>query len=220
VFASDEEMKISEKSLELNVGAELLNLLRGPWGMPKAYLRGLTQREERQQGIDFFVQLNPLTRIFAFQFKAPKGRHDGTPYRYTLVRQQHDMLHTLAQGFPDAVFYVLPFYATHPKLQRDVPNLMRDTWFLPIALMATQSIFGTNKTKTVRCQSGTAVVNPEYRLDHSSDLRISVKGAGVPSPVFAAWYIQLRKREMRTTEQRKRTSPWLIRGLRVAIIEP
>ena len=39
-------MKVSEKSLELNVGAELLALLRGPWGMPKAYLWGLTQREE------------------------------------------------------------------------------------------------------------------------------------------------------------------------------
>jgi hypothetical protein len=93
------KMKISEKSLELNLGAELLNLLRGPWGMPKAYLRGLTQREERQQGVDFVAQLDPMTRIFAFQFKAPKGRHDGTPYRYTLVREQHDLLHALAQGF-------------------------------------------------------------------------------------------------------------------------
>jgi len=39
--------------------------------MPKAYLRGLTQREEKQEGVDFFVQLNPATRIFALQFKAP-----------------------------------------------------------------------------------------------------------------------------------------------------
>jgi hypothetical protein len=215
-------MKISEKSLELNVGAELLNLVRGPWGMPKAYLRGLTQREERQQGVDFFVQLNPLTRIFAFQFKAPKGRHDGAPYRYTLVREQHDLLHTLAQGFPDAVFYVLPFYATHPKLQRDVPNLMGDTWFLPVAPMATPSVFGTKGTKVLRCHPGTAVVNPEYHLDHSSDLKISRMTAGVPSREFAAWYIRLRLRKGHTQaeERSQRTSPWLVRGLRVAIIEP
>src|SRR5438034_6379415 len=134
-------MKISEKSLELNVGAELLNLLRGPWGMPKAYLRGLTQHEERQQGVDFFAQLSPETRIFAFQFKAPKGRYDGVPYRYTLVRDQHDLLHMLAQGFPNAVYYVLPFYATHQKLQHDVPNLIKDTWFLPIAPMTTAQVF-------------------------------------------------------------------------------
>jgi hypothetical protein len=47
-------MKVSEKSLELNLGAEVLGLLRGAWGMPKAYLRRLTQREEKQQGVDFF----------------------------------------------------------------------------------------------------------------------------------------------------------------------
>lgn len=47
-------MKVSEKSPELNVGGELLGLLRGAWGMPKACLRGPTQREEKQQGIDFF----------------------------------------------------------------------------------------------------------------------------------------------------------------------
>lgn len=51
-------MKVSEKSLELNVGAELLGLLRGPWGLSKAYLRGLTQEEENQEGVDFFVQLS------------------------------------------------------------------------------------------------------------------------------------------------------------------
>jgi hypothetical protein len=32
-------MKVSEKSLELNVGAELLELLRVNWGFSKAYLR-------------------------------------------------------------------------------------------------------------------------------------------------------------------------------------
>lgn len=47
-------MEMSEKSLELNVGAEMLGLLRGPWGMPKGYLRGLTQREEKQERVDFF----------------------------------------------------------------------------------------------------------------------------------------------------------------------
>ena len=67
-------VKVSEKSLELNVGAELLDMLRGRLGMHKAFLRGLTQTEERQEGVDFFVELSPATRIFAFQFKAPKGR--------------------------------------------------------------------------------------------------------------------------------------------------
>jgi len=121
-------MKVSEKSLELNVGAELLNLFRGPWGMPKAYLRGLTQREEKQEGVDFFVQLDPATRVFAFQFKAPRGRAERVPYKYTLVREQHQMLVELAELSPSSVFYVFPFYVTPAKLQKNVPQLISETW--------------------------------------------------------------------------------------------
>jgi len=44
-------MKVSEKSLESNVAAELLGLLRGSWRLPKAYLRGLPQREEKQASL-------------------------------------------------------------------------------------------------------------------------------------------------------------------------
>ena len=73
--------KVSEKSLELNIGSELLDLIRWRWRMPKAYLRGLTQQaEERREGVDFFTEMSPATRIFAFQFKAPKGQW-GTPCR-------------------------------------------------------------------------------------------------------------------------------------------
>ena len=79
--------KVSEKSLELNVGAELLNVMRRRWRMPKTYLRGLTQAEEHDEGVDFFVMLPRSTRIFAFQFKAPKGQGgDITPYRFTIQR--------------------------------------------------------------------------------------------------------------------------------------
>jgi hypothetical protein len=72
-------VKVSEKSLELNLATEILNLLRNQWGFPKACLRGLTQREEKQEGVDFFAQLNPKVRLFAFQFKAPRGMSEGTP---------------------------------------------------------------------------------------------------------------------------------------------
>jgi hypothetical protein len=211
-------MKISEKSLELNVGTELLNRLRGPWGVPKAYLRGLTQREERQQGVDFFAQLSPTARIFASQFKAPRGSDEGPPYRYTLVAQQHALLHALAQSSPNGVFYVLPFYVTHPKLQGDVPDLLQDTWFLPLANMVTQPIFGSHKTKTVRCYAGNAVINPEYELTPSAKVKLSVS-AGVPAREFASWYVRLRHGDQRTTGREKGTSPWLVRGLRVAIID-
>lgn len=210
-------MKVSEKSLELNVGAELLGLLRGQWGMPKAYLRGLTQREEKQEGVDFFAQLSSTAQLFAFQFKAPNGQQDAMPYRYTLVSEQHDLLYTLAADWPDSVFYVLPFYVTHKKLRQDVPTLIQDTWLLSIAQMPTAQVFGGQSTKTIRCAPGTAVVNPEYPLQRLTHMRIS-KRAGVPAKQFAKWYVHLRKADT-AADRKKRVSPWLVRGLRVAIVE-
>jgi hypothetical protein len=64
-------MQVSEKTLELNVGAELLDQFRNGLGMTKAYLRGLTQREEKQEGVDFILRLGPQARFFAFQFIWP-----------------------------------------------------------------------------------------------------------------------------------------------------
>ena len=124
-------MKVSEKSLELNVGAELVSRLRGPVNMPKAYLRGLTQREESRSGVDFFARLPHSRRVFAFQFKAPRGPSDDPPYRFTLSRAQHGLLYALAQQDPDGVHYVFSFYVSAQKSVRDVPNLAQDTWLLP-----------------------------------------------------------------------------------------
>jgi len=117
-------MKVSEKSLELNVGAELLGLLRNGWGMSKAYLRGLTQRQESQEGADFFVQLDPVTRLFGFQFKAPRGLADARPYQYTLMRDQHDLLFQLGQLSPGSVFYEKKVSDTFFHLGYSLPELV------------------------------------------------------------------------------------------------
>lgn len=209
-------MKLSEKSLELNVGAELLWLIRGPWGMPKAYLRGLTQREERQEGVDFFVQLDQDTRVFAFQFKAPKGAFDGTPYRYNVVKQQHERLFDLAQIEPDSVFYVFPFYVTPTKLQQDIPQLLQDTWLADVGLMPTGPLFGPRQTRTINCTRGQAFVNPEYPLANLATRELP-KSRGIPVKSFVGWYARFLEDE---SVVRKRRSPWLARGLRLALVVP
>ena len=210
-------MKVSEKSLELNVGAELLALLRGPWGMPKAYLWGLTQREESQEGVDFFAQLSPGTRIFAFQFKAPKGRWEGEPYRFTIQRRQHQKLAALAGGSAGDVFYVLPYYVLPVKLQRYVPRLLRDTWFLPVGSMRGTDPFGTYETRTMRCERGLASINPDYELRGVEQLE---PGDGIPTGQFAEWYANLHAQTDERGFRGKRKDLWLVRGLRVAIVEP
>ncbi|MGH7380877.1 MAG: hypothetical protein ACREKR_01415 [Candidatus Methylomirabilales bacterium] len=206
-------MKVSEKSLELNLGAELLGLIRNSWGMSKTYLRGLTQREESQEGADFFVQLDPTTRLFAFQFKAPRGLVDAVPYRYTLMRDQHNLLFQLSQLSPDSAFYVFPFYVTATKLHQYVPHLMNDTWLLNVDQMPTLAVFGGTQSKIVRCWAGRATINPEYEMRRMSDV---LPSRGVPAQEFALWYRGYRE----SLDLRNRRSPWLVRGLRVAIVMP
>ena len=185
--------------------------------MPKAYLQGLTQLEEKRQGVDFFAQLDPKTRIFAFQFKAPKGPLDQLPYKYTLQREQHLRLHELAKTSKDSVFYVLPFYVSHHKLQHDVPNLLQDTWLLPIAPMTHNKVFGSKKTKVVHCYPYLASVNPEFKLRNLSEMEITYR-AGVPAEKFASWYEELRGRNVLSETRIRRMNPWLVRGLRIAIV--
>ena len=209
-------MKVSEKSLELNVGAELLNALRCRWGMRKAYLRGLTQREEHREGVDFFAKMPSSSRILAFQFKAPKGRWgERTPYRFTIQRRQHVKLSTLAANWPNGVHYVLPFYVAPAKLQCDVPHLLRDTWFLPVAKMLGSHLFGPHQTKTLSCRPGLASINPDYELLNASQMELS-GDVGIPVPQFAEWYTELHD----SSDELQRRSPWLVRGLRVAIVRP
>lgn len=202
--------------MELNIGAELLWLLRNNCGMPKIYLRGLTQAEEKQEGVDFFAQLSSSARIFAFQFKAPRGQIDTTPYRYTLVAEQHDHLFRLTNNRPGRVFYVLPFYVITRKLQQDVPNLMLDTWLLDVRNMQTNSVFGGQKTKAIRCEPGRAQVNPEYELHKLAEIN-HYKPKGIPANEFALWYSLHRNA---SEKLRERINPWLFRGFRVAVLEP
>ena len=211
-------MKVSEKSLELNVGAEWLTRLRGPMNMPKAYLIGLTQQQEKGAGVDYFTQLPVSTRIFAFQFKAPIGPSDNLPYKFTLSRDQHSSLHDLAQIFSRAVYYVFPFYVSTHKLEQDVPNLARDTWLLPVAPLDVPTVFASQKTKRVQCFPGSAIVNPKYGMESLSDFALSWED-GIKPNWFAEWYRELRHQDRELVDHPPGTSPQIVRGLRVMIIE-
>ena len=213
-------IRVSEKSLELNVGAELLNMLRWRLGMPKAYLRGLTQAEESREGVDFFAELSPATRIFAFQFKAPKAQWgDVLPYRFTVQQHQHVALASLASNWPKAVHYVLPFFVRPAKLRHEVPHLLSDTWFLRVAAMLGTNVFGPHKSRTMRCTPGIASINPDFELQRAQDFRLGPDG-GIPVGQFAEWYAGLDDYSDLSRARRQARNRWLVRGLRVAIVQP
>ena len=211
------DAKVPEKTLELNVGAELLTRLRGPMGMSQSYLRGLTQLEESQYGVDFFARLPDTSRVFAFQFKAPKRAQDYPPYTFLLRRDQHEMLYDLSQQYPDAVHYVLPFYVGIGKLEHDVPNLSRDTWLLPASAFDAIALFANQATKTIKCSSGIARFNPSSEMVNLSDFMLTWKNGVHPRP-FADWYAQHLSKGKRRDDHKHRRNPHLVRGLRISIV--
>jgi hypothetical protein len=155
--------------------------------------------------------------LYAFQFKAPRGNSEGNPYRYSLVREQHEALYSLAQVVPNSVFYVFPNYVTTAKLQEEVPKLMTETWLLGVDPMQTAQVFGAKKSKVVSCNGSRATINPEYGMHRAEDVALGtgIARGGVTAPEFARWYSQFQ-----VTAPGVRRSPWPRRGLRIVIVLP
>ena len=218
-------MRVSEKSLELNVGAELLDIFRNSWGLQKTYLRGLTQKEEAAEGADFFAQLSPCSRIAAFQFKAPsinkaRASKGSFPFRIRIQKEQHLSLYDLAKIKKKSVYYVVPFYTDHHRLQQDIPNLLQDTWFIPVEDMEPTAIFGQCNSRTVFCSRRLVKSNPEFETFQFQELDLGSE-IGVPVREFAEWYRHLHlSPEIESDERLRRNfkNSWLVRGLRIAII--
>lgn len=126
--------QVSEKTLELNVTAEIIQLVRGLPGCDKAFWLGLKQDQEARWGMDEILSNVPRGYHMVLQFKSPKSRpQDTTPYNFTINDKQNDNLLKLARSRSNAVYYVFPHYNTLSRLSDDSPTLLSDTWFLRIA---------------------------------------------------------------------------------------
>ncbi len=123
--------EVSEKSLELNVCAEMLQCLRDYPDYRKALWIGLTQREEREQGLDTTIR-NADDLALMLQFKSPWATYYGDNYyKFSVNKRQHEAL--LRLGNPEAVFYAFPLYNRWSKADKDAPDLLQDTWLLPVS---------------------------------------------------------------------------------------
>ena len=218
-------MRVTEKTLELNIGAEILEYFRYICRWKKTYLQGLTQKQESEKGFDFSANLPPDAQIAAFQFKAPIDIKHSYPFDFRLKREQHEKLLSLANLKEKTVFYVLPFYASYNKIHQDAPCLLRDTWFLPVESMdRTSEIFCYRSrevsTRTIHCCPRRAVINPEFELFQLGELNLREE-VGVPVEVFLDWYRSSAplKEEEKPTDQPRHKHPKHIGGLKLAIID-
>ena len=125
---------VSEKTLELNIAAAILGLIRSHWpGCQAAFWLGMKQYQEARNGIDELMSNMPRGRHLALQFKAPSSRQlDTEPYEYGLGEDQMARLLRLAMTRPRGVFYVFPHYNSFSRMRADSPDLLQHTYLLPV----------------------------------------------------------------------------------------
>lgn len=130
---------INEKTLELNISTEFLNLCRKH--DPHAFLFGTTLKQERQFGYDSRVlgRLPPFWKIVVFQFKRPyKTRitYLGKEYTFNInnntYKDQHILLYLMSGGRSRVALYVFPLFITLQQVRNSSPHLLRKTLFADV----------------------------------------------------------------------------------------
>jgi len=144
---------VSEKTLEMNICAEFLPLIRSFPGCQKSFWIGMKQRQEARNGLDELISNVPSGFHLMLQFKAPKSPSlVPKGFEFTLNDEQLRHLVRLANRRPEAVHYVLPHYNRFRSIRQDSPCLLQQTYLLPVeqlkGLAASSNKQGTHKVIT------------------------------------------------------------------------
>ena len=125
---------LNEKTLELNISTEFLNICRRY--DPQAFLFGTTLRQESYLGYDSRAlgQLPQFWRTAVFQFKRALSKritHLGDEYAFHINnngnRDQHIFLYLMSGGRPLTALYVLPLFTTLNDVRNQSPHLLGQT---------------------------------------------------------------------------------------------
>ena len=81
------------------------------------------------------------------------------------------------------------------------------------------NVFGCYESRTVNCTPGVASINPDFEIQRAPEIQLGPDG-GIPVGQFAEWYAGLDDRSYELVLGRRGRNRWLVRGLRVAIVQP
>jgi len=83
------------------------------------------------------------------QFKAPWVTSvPDDLYKFSVNEEQHEALENLAGNNPNAVYYVFPLFSTWRKADQHSPNLINDTWLLPVSSISLAALTALSNTST------------------------------------------------------------------------
>lgn len=120
---------VNEKTLELNVCAELLTLVRR--NSPSAYWYGMSNWQEDELGVDEFIR-SSRGRLTYLQFKSPHRLRQQGLSVFGLNSEQFKNLSKLSRNRPHSTYYALPDLTDLRDLRAASPNLANVTCFVDL----------------------------------------------------------------------------------------
>lgn len=179
--------EVSEKTLEINVCAEILADIRSRPGCGAAYWIGMKQDQEYRNGLDDLLRNAPGVHLM-LQFKSPSPKSPDTlPYSFAIGGKQLSCLRSLAALHPSAVHYVFPFFNTLRRLQAASPNLLSDTWFLPVRRIP------RGNHHRAECRAGAAIIFSDPKKEPLQDWKgvtehwNTIRRESIPSKTLLDW---------------------------------
>jgi hypothetical protein len=142
-FGGTMSFSLNEKTLELNISAEFLEICRRY--NSKAFMFGTTLQQEGSPGFGYdsrvLGQLPQFWRVAVFQFKRAVQRISNTrlgdEYKFFInnngKRDQHLILYSMCGARRRVAFYALPLLITLNDVRNAAPNLLQYTLFADAA---------------------------------------------------------------------------------------
>ncbi|MCD6301387.1 MAG: hypothetical protein J7L82_04875 [Staphylothermus sp.] len=127
---------VSEKSLEMNVSENLVNIVRRSY--PKAYVYGYNTRIEAIHGLDCSINIPRHYRITSFQFKKPNSRTNNNYSFVFNINLQHLKIIALAIVIKEElnkdphIYYALPCICRSNDMETVSPRFITRTLFIPV----------------------------------------------------------------------------------------
>jgi len=138
-FEGTMSFSLNEKTLELNISAEFLEICRRYDS--KAFMFGTTLQQEGSPGFGYdsrvLGRLPSFWRVAVFQFKRAvqriKNTRLGDEYKFFINNNgkcdQHLILYNMCGARHRVAFYVLPLFITLNDVRNATPNLLQYTLF-------------------------------------------------------------------------------------------
>ena len=165
-------MKLSEKTLELNICAQASKYVGST---QQIFWFGLTQKQEAKAGFDACTKLGG--RLLIFQFKASARVLKSKERVFLAPHNQLEALRNQVKSHSRSVFYAFPLVGNTLEVKKN-PDLLSQTWLVDVASLS--AVGSPTKSDGTLRKNGchNVYVTPGKAVFHSKPVEATPIGFG------------------------------------------